>query len=179
MIWIDFDGVIASLLPEWLRRYNRAFGDNLTHHDITHWDIDDFVKPEAKRAIFEILKEPDLYDYIEPIDQAVNALKELKRLKIEWRIATANTSVNMVAGKINWLKRHGLYNGTGWPHFFVPIREKFRLRGDMLIDDHADNLEKFQGGRILFDACHNQNASPRKFDIRTTGWESLLQWLKP
>ena len=167
MIWVDFDGVIADLLPAWLAMYNTRYGDFVQESDILSWDMATYVKPEAKHAIYGILDEPDLYDDVKPIDGAIEGLMALPK---PWGIATHCTSEAMVAGKVAWLKRH--WDGAGgWPEYFVPINDKSHLRGDFLVDDGIHNLAVFQGTGILFNAPHNHGMVPCQ---RVMNWSEVI-----
>lgn len=176
MIYLDFDGVIADLHPEWIRRLNELHGTDYTAEDITDWGCS-FLPLELHDSWFRILNHADLYDNVEAIPGALGTISWLDKHQIPWSIATSCGSEAMVAGKIDWLIRHGIAKRCrgGWPNNFIPIRDKSLLRGKLLVDDGIHNLEGFHGLRLLFDQPHNRKET--RF-ARVKGWAQGLDFLK-
>lgn len=162
------DGVVADLSAEWLRIYNEEWNDDLIQEQITDWDMSKFVVPECGNKIYEILHRPDLYDNVAPIDGALKGIDEVRSGGHRVVFATSCVNDAMAAAKIRWLQRHGFVaaNYKGMQDVIV-VQDKGMLRGDLLIDDYGENLRKFQGWKILFDASHNQHES--EFN-RLSGW---------
>ena len=48
ILGFDYDQVVSNTMVAWLGMYNKDFKDNLQPEQITSWDIQDFVKKEAK-----------------------------------------------------------------------------------------------------------------------------------
>jgi 5'(3')-deoxyribonucleotidase len=54
-IGVDQDWVLAKLTEKWVEYYNAIFDDTLNVKDIKTWNIIDFVKPEARDFMLNIL----------------------------------------------------------------------------------------------------------------------------
>ena len=52
-ICIDIDGVVNNLPETVIDVYNEDYNDNLTINDITKYNIENFVKPEAKENFYK------------------------------------------------------------------------------------------------------------------------------
>jgi 5'(3')-deoxyribonucleotidase len=75
IIGSDIDDTILSLIPRWIKAYNREFGDNLKPKDITDWDIARFVLPEAKEEIFKYIEAEDIFENAKPIEGAFKVFR--------------------------------------------------------------------------------------------------------
>lgn len=144
VIGVDVDGVCADLMPEWLRRYNRDFGDSLMPHDITEWNITRFVKPAAREKIFDYLHDADLYDQVEPIAGALEGVQQIR--SDGSRVVFITSAVTGHAGqKLLWLRRHGFLSCRN-PY---PCRDYFEgtdkalLNVHALIDDRLSTVKEF------------------------------------
>lgn len=176
IIGCDVDGVVADLHTRWLELYNRDFGDNLTVVDIRAWGLDEFVKPEAKKAIYGYLHKEDLYDHVRPVEGALEGVQYLRARGYRVVFVTSNV-LGMTDPKWRWLVSKGfLPNTTSQPDLVV-ANDKGLLTGvDTLLDDRDKNVEDWQkaSGRtgILFDAPYN-HASVGLF--RVYGWGEALE----
>jgi 5'(3')-deoxyribonucleotidase len=54
-IGVDQDWVLAKLTEKWVDYYNTIFNDNLDIKNIKTWNIIDFIKPEARDFMLNIL----------------------------------------------------------------------------------------------------------------------------
>jgi 5'-nucleotidase len=136
----DIDGVVADLHTEWYARYNRDWHDDLTPERVTNWDLHTFVKPECGEAIYLYLLQPDLYDYVQPIEGALDALKQLQAH--HEIIYASGCSLAAAGPKAFWLERYHLAErqGVSLPKNFVATERKELLRGDLLIDDSPEQI---------------------------------------
>lgn len=157
---IDVDGVLADLHPEWLLKYNREFNDSLIPSDITSWGIHQFVKPECGVAIYKYLGDPDLYDNVEPLPDALHAVGWMRDMGFRTVFVTAG----IFPAKIQWLGRLGFLNNPARPHDPIPMNDKdiviasdkSLIIGDVEIDDYPEN---FSDGKvhILMDQPWNRD----------------------
>lgn len=155
VIAVDVDDVVADLITEWCRRYNRDFSDDLTAEKITDWKIDLFVKPECGAKIFDYLRADNLYHCVAPVDGAVEGVRRLRAAG--HRVVFVTSSNAMQAGKkLEWLQRHG-FLGTEHeqPDYYV-ANDKSLIAADLLIDDRPKNVANFPGRTILFARPHNE-----------------------
>ena len=166
---IDVDGVCADLMPVWLKHYNTEFSDDLTSEKITHWDIENFVKPECGKKIFSYLDVPTLYYEVEPIEGALAGIETLRKMGHRVIFATS-ADVHHGGRKYDWLVRWGFLNGDRQDmRDYMEVRDKSLINCDLLLDDHAGNLKNFNGSRWLFDCHHNQDVESIYF--RVYGWK--------
>jgi 5'(3')-deoxyribonucleotidase len=175
VIAVDVDDVVADLITEWLRRYNRDYQDTLTQEHIKAWEIDRFVKPECGTAIFQYLASRTLYDCVKPV---YGALEGVQRLRLAGHRVVFVTSSNAVqAGrKMQWLQRHGfLGDSHEQPDYYV-ANDKSLIAADLLIDDRPKNVERFPGRTILFARPHNEAYRQTAIYIDRVGidWPHIL-----
>lgn len=152
IVAVDIDEVCAALMPEWIARYNRKYDDTLTPEQITSWDLSLLVKPTCGKHIFSFLT-PDIYDRVQPIPGALQAVESLRYAGHRVIFVTAGNA----DAKRAWLVRHGFLS-KGWkqPDYFACF-DKSLIRADVLIDDGPHNLATFPGECILIDQPHNRD----------------------
>jgi 5'(3')-deoxyribonucleotidase len=175
VILCDVDGVVADLHAEWLQRYNERWGDNLKTEDVKGWGFHDYVKPECGKKVYDILHEEGLYLDVPDVVGAVEGVKALR--KAGHRVVFVSSCVDgSVDQKVDWLRRHGLLDSkyVAGPDF-VAANDKALLKGDVLIDDAAHNLEGTEAYPILFDAHHNQEANGY---IRVESWDEIVRLIE-
>lgn len=175
IIALDIDDVVADLLPEWLRRYNHDFDDNLAPEDITEWDLTKFIKKECGSRIFEYLDDANLYDNVLPVDGAISSISKLKSLP-HTRVIFV-TARDVADAKFSWLKTWGLAESR---NDYVVCQDKGLILADYLVDDKPENIMRFSGFGILFSSNHNRrfNDELGKFWIRKTGWEEVVEYIE-
>ena len=158
---IDVDEVCAQLYDEWLRRYNRDYEDNLRFEDITSWEISSFVKPKAKKAVFDYLREPDLYKKVQPYPGAKKAVEFLRFFGHRVLFVTSCVRGGFDS-KAEWLVEQGfLPDDQRSLKDFVPCSDKSLIRADVLVDDGVHNLETFPKWKVLVSRPHNLKADPK------------------
>jgi len=151
VIAFDMDGVLADLHTEWLHRYNRDHEDTVTTNHVTSWDIHKFVK--CGHDIYEYLKDRTLYDGVQPMPGAIEYVQSVvDKGHIPLVVTATYHNPNMIAAKIDWLKKH---LPMVPPNHFVFMEDKRYIRADIMIDDSPKNLEFFQGVKLLMTAPHN------------------------
>lgn len=175
VVLIDVDGPVADMNPEWLRIYNEEFGDTLTCEQITAWHIHQFVKPEAKKRIYEYLDLPTLYERVLPEPGALNGIRQLKEWGFYTVLLTACTR-GMLTPKTEWLYDHGFMKAADMllPIHMYPGRhpDKSIVFGDIIIDDRPRNLTEHPALlKMLYDKPWNKEDEKlyRVFD-----WAGIL-----
>lgn len=158
VIAVDVDEVCADLLGEWLRRYSERFDDTLSVQTMTGWDLIPQVKPECGERIYEILREPDLYTHVKPIEGAWEGVELLRNAGYRVVFVTSCVAGTMDA-KVRWLQRYGfLSDAHGLPDF-IACTSKYLVDADVLIDDHEKNCWEFPRRSILVRHPHNRNSN--------------------
>lgn len=136
---IDVDSTVAWLGKAWLGRYNKDYNDNLTDENILSWDTHLYVKPECGKKIYQYLEDPTLYDEVEVIPYALEAINEMK--KSSRIIYVTNSTVGASGAKYNWLVKHGFLTTQD---DYVECKDKSLILATVLIDDNIENLKKFE-----------------------------------
>lgn len=152
VVLIDFDDVIVDCLEGVITEWNKLNGTSFTKEDVDRWDIDGCLGKGAhqlffKKGFFENLKEKN---------GSIAVIQELiESTMYDLYIVTACQSVQEIEEKIKWLQKH-------IPNFninrFIACKEKHMVRGDILIDDRAANLDECRKYMdcILYDMPHNR-----------------------
>lgn len=154
IIGIDVDEVCADMLPEWVRRYNRAYDDTLKVEDITAWDMTQFVKPECGKDIYRLLQAEGFYHGVKPIPRALESVKVLRQMG--HRVVFVSSCVRLTLDmKLEWLVRHEFLPRQASQPDFIACADKTLAAVDLLIDDHVKNVEDFPGYAVLVTQPHN------------------------
>jgi 5'(3')-deoxyribonucleotidase len=158
IVGVDVDEVCAHLIPEWMRRYNLAYGDTVCPEDVKYWHMPDNVKPECGDAIYDFMREPDLYDNIVPIMGARAAVKEIRRMG--HRVVFVTSCITGTAdAKIRWLERWGFLQQNVRTHKdFIAASDKALVNVDVLFDDNADTVANFPRHAVIVTQPHNRDA---------------------
>ncbi|AAK79190.1 5'(3')-deoxyribonucleotidase [Clostridium acetobutylicum] len=170
---IDLDTTLNTLDREWVKRYNEIYKDKLLPSDIKGWDIENYVKPECGKKIYDILKEPHFFRNLGVQPFAETALEELTSIFNIYIVSA--THYKVCEDKGNWIKEKFPFISY---QNIIFCHNKGLVHLDILIDDNPLNLENFKGNKILFDAHHNK--SENRF-VRARDWyeaKALCESLK-
>lgn len=181
VVLVDVDGVAADLYTPWVSWYRDKYDHPEFRVDhITGWNIQEFVKPECGREIFDWLHLPGIYDSVPVIEGALEGVQAIRDMGHRVVFVTA-TNLHQNGQKLLWLARHGFLALDYGTHSkdYVECHSKGLIRGDVLIDDGVHNItdwEQAQTGSkskvaaILFDQPHNRNAG---MFLRGYGWKAV------
>lgn len=176
-IFCDVDGVVADLHTPWLKRYSERSGNQLVQENVTSFHISEFVPPEWKQPLFDILREPDLYLEVQPIPDALAAIKAL-RASQHRVVFTTSCVKGMADQKWEWLETHEFLPRRYSHKDFVTLTDKSLLFGDLIIDDKFEHCEDFIPMSILFDQPWNRGESLLGMDKshirRAKGWQEVI-----
>jgi 5'(3')-deoxyribonucleotidase len=158
------DEVMADTLAEHLRRYNKAFDEDVTVEDLAGKGLWEITPQDRQQELRAFLDAEDFFEDLPLIPDAQPVLKELGG-RFEIFIATQAMVVpNSLGPKYRWLQRHFSFVP---PTHYVFCGDKSILRADFLIDDQPKNLERFQGQGLLYAAPHN---------VGVTGFVRMENW---
>lgn len=166
VIAVDQDWVLAKLTGKWIRTYNTIFNDDLKIEDIKSWDITQYVKPEAKEYMLNILNLHKFYRDLDVVEDSQRVLKELSK-DYEIIIVTDPFTRMSFKSKYDWLKENYPFIP---PKNFVFTGNKSIIHADYLIDDGVHNHEGFKGYSLLYDAPYNKEES--RF-YRVMNWQDI------
>lgn len=140
VILIDMDGIAADLVGKVLRLYNAEHNTAFTHANVTDWNFDKCI-PNGK-AIFRYFDAPGFFRDLQPLPGVVRTLQELKKAGHELHIAsTPHVKGTCAEDKMAWVQEHLPFIGM---RNTILIRDKSMLKGDVLIDDKPDTIEKYR-----------------------------------
>ncbi|MFH6602288.1 5'(3')-deoxyribonucleotidase [Maribacter algicola] len=163
-IFIDMDEVIADTYNAHIEIYNREFGGNLTPETCLGSEVWQNVIEKHQQSIRDHARTRGFFRALRPIMDSQKILKQLAG-KHEVYIASAATQFpNSLEEKSEWLDEH--FPFIPWQNRIL-CGDKHILKGDVLIDDRAYNLEGFDGRCLLFTSPHN---------IHTNGFERVNNW---
>ncbi len=148
----------------------------MTVDDVEVWDMHKAVKAECGNKIYDILLEPDIYDYVLPMPGARDGIYRL--LSAGYRVVYVSACIpGTDKWKMDWLVRWDFLTKTTCRRDFVCAYDKSLVRADFLFDDKPDNVRNFQGRACLVRRPHN--ASDRA-DIREQidGVHVALDWIR-
>lgn len=171
IIAVDQDFVLAKLTQKWIKYYNTIFGDNLKFEDIKSWNIIEYVKPEAKEYMLNILNLHKFYRDLSVVEDSQRVLESLSR-EYDIFIVTDPFTRMSFKSKYDWLGEH-------FP--FIPNKNyvftgnKSIIHADYLIDDGVHNLEVFTGYGLLFESPYSEEEG-RFFKVKN--WQDIEHLFK-
>ena len=163
-ICVDMDEVMADTLAEHLRRYNEAFEEEVTPHDLVGKGLWEVTPDDRQAQLRAFLDAEDFFEDLALMPDSQHVLKELSS-RFEIFIASQAMAVpNSLGPKYRWLQRHFPFIP---PTHYVFCGNKSILRADFLIDDQPRNLQHFEGKGLLYTAPHN---------LTVTGYTRIDNW---
>lgn len=176
IICVDIDGTLNDLVPKTLAIYNSRTGKNIHMSDITTYSFYECLPKEDADSIFELFKEKELWDSLEPLPNAQWGIETLINAGHEIIIATA-TYEECFEWKCQWVQKHfPMIDNKN----IIRIHNKGLLRSDVLIEDCLENLTKSYCERICLNYPYNHNKI--KDDIyeiyRAHDWKEIINCIK-
>jgi 5'-nucleotidase len=169
-ICVDMDEVIADTLAEHIRRYNKAFDEEVKPDDLTGKGLWEIAPPDRKQQIRDFFDAEDFFEDLALMPDAQPVLKDLSE-RFEIFIATQAMAVpNSLGPKYRWLQRHFPFIP---PSRYVFCGDKRILRADYLVDDQPKNLLRFEGQGLLYTAPHNLTATGF---TRVDNWRQVAEY---
>jgi len=160
-IGCDVDDLVANLIKTWLYVSNLEYNDFAKEEDIKTWAIADYVK--CGQDIYKYLKQPELYDMIEPVEGAKTGVDSLRSLGFKIVFITASTP-EQSGRKYRWLCEHSMIQNR---KEYVEAIDKSLILVDYLIDDNPDNGISTKGQGIVF---------TKEWNKTLTGYPKVNNW---
>lgn len=185
VILVDMDDVLAEFSETWLSRYNEDYDDNVTVEAFDSWNALAAVKPECGMKIFDYFTEPGIYRRLKPKEGSQEVIAELVKMGAEILIVTDSPKgcshgdegwkgSNPADDKRAWLAEH--FPMIDLDNVFI-CRKKWKVQGDILIDDKPATIQKFQeeGRKILaMEMPYNRNM---EVELRAKTWADVREIL--
>lgn len=166
---VDVDEVLADFI-QGLRNYGVIEGE------VNQWDFRNNVPTTLKATTELVLRSEEFWLNLPRISGAKDGLAKLEQRGFDVVFVTSP-----YPGAYNWLESRQTW--LKWRFDIEPklhvTHEKFRVSGDLFIDDKIENVELWQkanpsGRAYLFDRAHNQDSNlPRMM-----GWKDLDRVLR-
>lgn len=175
---IDADDVLLNYLKAVLSTYAVVTGIKLDPKTFTEWEYTDklpFRDDNEKNKFWAAMRSPSFCRSIRPTPGSVDAIKQLREMGADVHVVTTPSmhTPTWVYERMNSLATH-----FGFGHHQVHFsKAKHLYRGDLFIDDKADNVSEWiehnpEGVGLLWDTPRNrQNTDLR----RIRSWKELLE----
>ncbi len=183
-IFCDMDGVVVDIMSSWLRMYNRDYNDCLKVDDIVSSSIEEYVKPECGKDIYEYLRMKGFFRQAQLYPEAQDGIHKLFNTENDiWFVATPPPdSKYFMHETMEWVEEH--YPQIG-PKKIIFCLDKRIINGHVLIDDVFENFNGFSGAKVLFERPWNQHITPATLSdindpqcVKTGSWDNIVDIVK-
>ena len=153
IIGVDVDEVVCGLHRPWLDWINRSF--DVEVGAFHQWEVDKQI-PEVGKAVYNFLR-PRIYadDIVDVLPGTHPALATIR--KNHFIIFVTSCPNGTEEAKYDWLLRHDIMR-PGFGDLFLSTSDKSEAEVDILVDDHAANIEGFKGLGVLVTRSHNRTS---------------------
>jgi 5'-nucleotidase len=175
VVLLDMDGALI----DWDKGFLLKWADRAPLDRSKSYFIEKCVSPEFQKQAEQIFHAKGFFENLEPMDGALQAVKEMERDGLRLYICTApvKSSNYCAQEKLNWVREH---LGEHWLDRVILCQDKTMVAGDLLIDDKPYEYLS-PGGKhttatwkqIIFDAPYNRQLRlPRMF--RWSDWRAFV-----
>lgn len=165
---VDIDGVLADIYGQFRKFELEDFGTQQDLSEITgKLEEEAFINGEVYMAAKGFFRNASV------IEGCIEVLEKLNKAYDLFIVSAATKFPNSMAEKQEWLLEH--FPFITWQQI-VFCGTKEIINGDIMIDDHFKNLDKFHGQTILFSQPHNYNRSENGH-TRVGNWNAIGQLL--
>ena len=168
---IDMDDVLADTGAKILRIFNERNNQNLTKDFFEDKDFYSYVRQSHFDSYRNELFEPGFFSDLETFPDSVEVVKALHEKYEVFVVSAATEFPNSLTEKVRWLERH--FPFISWRNM-VFCGDKSIVHGDIMIDDHARNFDKFEGEKLLFHSMHNTQVEGYR---RVRDWKEIYEIL--
>lgn len=178
-ILLDQDEVLCQLVSRVVQYWNEDHpADPKTIEDIRSWDIASNLGATGQDFLRSVLRYSHLYEYLDPVDGAVEGVRELLDMGHQVRVVTHIPKFATTAydGKCQWLRDH-------LPFFpledFCAYSHKDEVEGDVLLDDGPHNIQRWTDrGRwgVVFERPWNRKFYPTDLPGGDARFSRVRSW---
>lgn len=170
-ICLDMDEV----LTQWCQPILDEVKDH-SREDITDWNLE---RTPRLLANYLSKKHADFYANLKPIDGALEGVKKLHKFADVYLVTSIPLDLpdalhaNTLEAKRRWVKRHLPFIGQ---HKIIVSHHKAMVRGDILVDDKAQNIDEWMAtGRIgiVYDNPWNRECDA---SYRACNWDDVVTY---
>lgn len=121
-VLIDIDDTIENLCETWVDWLNKQYGTSVKYNEITEWDMSKFFPNLTKEQVFEPLRNPKLWDYVQPKPGAVEYVKKLIDEGYNVYLCTTTDYRNVRPKFENVIQKHFPY--INWNQVIIASRKQ-------------------------------------------------------
>ena len=177
-VLVDMDGVLANFEKKFLENYMNTYPNEFSiplDKRINHFSIIEAYPLHLREKVESIYTSKGFFESLEPIEGAIEAIQEMKALKIQVAFCTAPLSQyeHCVSEKYKWIEKHF---GFDWTKRIIMTKDKTIVRGDYLIDDrpYIKGLFEPEWKHLLFEQTYNQHINHIE-KVNWSNWKSVLR----
>lgn len=167
-VLVDMDDTIENLTSAWVDYLNARHGAVVNVSDISDWDFTKAFPSLRKEEVYAPLFEDSFWDWVKPIDGAVEALQRLIADGHKVFIVTTSNYHTLAAKMEKVLFQY--FPFLNWNDVIITSNKQL-INGDVLVDDGVHNLEGGKYFKLLMTASHN-----RKYDAAANGMFRVNAW---
>lgn len=170
-ILVVIDGVLNDMQAKLLKEINNAYKTDFKIEDITCWEwLNDIANdPKVNEPIWWLTEREWFWDFVQINRKAVETIEKWVKQGHKVRFVTASYFSDTLSHKIKTTLEAFDYNLINERNVIV-AQDKSMICGDVMIDDHVDNLKDFKGLRICY--AHPWNAYCGDME-RTDDWNVI------
>ena len=170
-ILLDLDDTTVDMCGPFTALYNKLYGDNLdVNYLFKDWNMHERVK--CGENIYGMFHLPGFFYYLKAKDGAIDGIRTMMNFFDVNIVTSISNSPEAAFDKVRWVRdKLPFYDISD----MFMAKQKQLINADIMIDDSAENLTKFNGIKIKFNAPHNLNAT---FDYNVSTWDELMPVLE-
>lgn len=179
IILLDVDGVIADFLTPFIALGNKISGLSLQESDIKDWEVADIFPEQYRKQIVQEAKAQGFCSNILPYPRAIEAVKSLKILGDIYVVTSPWHSQTWVYERSEWLNKYFDFDRRK----IIYTSSKYLVRGDILIDDKVDTVEKWielnpSSIGFIWESPYSRGYKSKDSRIRyTNSWSFVIETL--
>ncbi|MBX2846277.1 MAG: 5'(3')-deoxyribonucleotidase [Saprospiraceae bacterium] len=171
-IIIDMDEVMADAYWGLVEKYENQFNTTIDQEQVWEKKLRDLIPEEHYKIGIGYLYEPGFFRNLRVIKGAQEVIKALWDKHEVFICSAAMQFPQSLQEKSDWLDEH--FPFIDWKYRIL-CGHKYMIDADVMLDDHAYNLEVFTGPqKLLFTSPHN--IAEERF-TRVDNWEAAAKLL--
>lgn len=163
-IFVDMDEVLADTYQAHIDLYNQEFSENFIKADTQGKEFWMCVPEAHQQNVKDHARRIGFFRDLKVMQHSQEVLQELSEEHEVYIASAAMQFPDSLKEKSDWLDEH--FSFLDW-RYRILCGHKHILKGDVLIDDRAYNLQNFVGRSLIFNSPHNVDDS--EFE-RVSNW---------
>lgn len=178
IVLVDMDGVIADFNSHLVHYAHEKLGAPLLRPEqLDKFHSEECYKEEFRKAVSELSDDEGFFKALQPIEGALEALKEMEACGLRVFICTAPKKYHhnpyCPSEKHGWIMR---YLGGKWTDRIVLSRDKTLVHGDVLIDDKPEVVGVVEPSwvHVYYDQPYNRKNTERPRIPSWSKWKEVI-----